>query len=171
MHEEFLISTAALKAEIQTFNKVAIKGNPRWLVKQEKLKNAHLLPQDQRYASIVFEVESEDERQRLLAQKQLSIAGRSAYLTKYQDISAKTQCQGCFKLGHNKEMCKSLGCKLCAGSHFSKDHPSCKECKTTGRLCQHQKPYCINCKGEHIATSRQCPYATILPTTPNTPLC
>ena len=92
MHEEFLLSPAALKAEIETFNKVTIKGNPRWLAKGEKLNNAHLLPPDQRYASVVFEVESEQERQRLLFQKQLSIAGRVAYLTKYHNISAKTQC-------------------------------------------------------------------------------
>ena len=29
MHNEFLISPAALKAEIKTFNKVTIKGTPR----------------------------------------------------------------------------------------------------------------------------------------------
>ncbi|KAF2821909.1 hypothetical protein CC86DRAFT_410985 [Ophiobolus disseminans] len=92
MHNEFIVSPAALKEEIETFNKVTIKGNPRWLAKKERLKTAHLLPPDQRYASIVFEVESEQERQRLLSQKQLSIAGRVAYLTKYYNISAKTQC-------------------------------------------------------------------------------
>jgi hypothetical protein len=92
MHKEFILSPAALKAEIKTFNKVTIKGNPRWLAKQEKLENVHLLPLDQRYASIVFEVESEQERQRLLFQKHLSIAGRVAYLAKYYDISLKTQC-------------------------------------------------------------------------------
>jgi len=170
MHKEFLLSPAALKAEIETFNNVAIKGNPRWLAKRERLENAHLLPPDQRYASVVFEVDSEQERQSLLSQKQLSIAGRVAYLTKYHDISAKTQCQGCFKLGHNREMCRNKGCKLCAGAHYTKDHASCKECKTTGRLCEHQKPYCINCKGEHTATSRQCPYLATT-TTPPTPLC
>lgn len=46
IHEEFLLSPAALKAEIKTFNKVTIKGNPRWLAKREKLKNTHLLPPD-----------------------------------------------------------------------------------------------------------------------------
>jgi len=90
MHEEFLLSPTALKAEIETFNKVAIRGNPRWLAKQEKLETAHLLPLDQRYASIVFEVDSEQERQRLLLQKQLSIAGRVVYLTKYYNISLRT---------------------------------------------------------------------------------
>jgi len=170
MHKEFLLSPTALKAEIETFNKVAIRGNPRWLAKQEKLENAHLLPLDQRYASIVFEVDSEQERQRLLLQKQLSIAGRVVYLTKYHDISPRTQCQGCFKLGHNKEMCRGRGCKLCAGPHYTKDHPSCKECKVIGRLCSHQKPCCINCNREHIATSKQCLYlATRTTPTSNPP--
>ena len=92
MHDAFLASTAELKAEIETFNSVAIQGNPRWLAKRERLENAHLLPLDQRYASIVFRVSSEEERQRLLAQRQLSIAGRLVYLAKYHDISLRTQC-------------------------------------------------------------------------------
>jgi len=43
MHDAFIASTAELKAEIKTFNNIAIQGNPRWLAKREKLKNAHLL--------------------------------------------------------------------------------------------------------------------------------
>ncbi|KAF2818401.1 hypothetical protein CC86DRAFT_413907 [Ophiobolus disseminans] len=46
MHNEFIVSPAALKEEIETFNKVTIKGNPRWLAKKERLKTAHLLPPD-----------------------------------------------------------------------------------------------------------------------------
>jgi hypothetical protein len=145
MHKAFISSTAELKAEIETFNNIVIQGNPRWLAKREKLENAHSLPPHQRYASIAFVVASEEERQRLLAYKQLSIAGRTAYITKYHDISPRTQCQNCFKLGHNKEMCKSRGCKLCAKPHYTKDHLSCADCKLTGRLCEHQKPCCINC--------------------------
>ena len=156
MHDTFIASTAELKAEIKTFNNIAIQGNPRWLVKREKLENIHLLPPNQRYSSIAIRVSSEEEQQRLLAQKQLSIAGRLVYLTKHYDISPKTQCQNCFKLGHNRDMCKSKGCKLCAGLHYTKDHASCIDCKLTGRLCKHQKPCCINCQGEHIATSTKC---------------
>jgi hypothetical protein len=90
MHEAFVSSTTELKAEIESFNNVAIQGNPRWLAKREKLKNAHLLPPHERYASIAFVVGSEEERQRLLAYKQLSIAGRTVYLTKYHDILPRT---------------------------------------------------------------------------------
>jgi hypothetical protein len=158
MHEAFVSSTTELKAEIESFNNVKIQGNPRWLAKREKLENAHLLPPHQRYASIAFVVGSEEERQRLLAYKQLSIAGRTVYLTKYHDISPRTQCQNCFKLGHNKEMCKNRGCKLCAKPHYTKDHQSCADCKLIGRLCEHQKPCCINCQEEHTATSRRCTY-------------
>jgi hypothetical protein len=92
MHKAFVSSTTELKAEIESFNNVKIQGNLRWLAKREKLKNAHLLPPHQRYASIAFVVGSEEERQRLLAYKQLSIAGRTVYLTKYYDISPQTQC-------------------------------------------------------------------------------
>ena len=62
MHPEFIASPAELKAEIETFNNIAIKGNPRWLAKREKLEGAQLLPPDQRYASIVFVVGSKEER-------------------------------------------------------------------------------------------------------------
>jgi hypothetical protein len=173
MHEAFTSSTAELKAEIESFNNVVIQGNPRWLAKREKLENAHLLPPHQRYASIAFVVGSEEERQRLLAYKQLSIAGRTVYLTKYYDISPRTQCQSCFKLGHNREMCRDRGCKLCAEPHYTKDHRSCSECKLTGRLCEHQKPRCINCRGEHTATSRKCTHLsnTRTSTSSASPLC
>lgn len=173
MHEAFLSSPAELKVEIETFNDVVIQGNPKWLAKREKLDNAHLLPPDQRYASIVFVVSSEEERQRLLARKQLSIAGRTVFLAKYYNTSPRTQCQSCFKLGHNREMCRNKGCKLCVEPHFTKDHPSCAECTTTGRLCPHQKPCCINCQGEHIATSYRCPHLsyTSTSTPPTSSLC
>jgi hypothetical protein len=92
MHKAFTSSTAGLKAEIESFNNIVIQGNPRWLAKPEKLENAHLLPPHQRYASIAFVVGSEEERQRMLAYKQLSIAGRTVYVTKYYDISPRTQC-------------------------------------------------------------------------------
>jgi hypothetical protein len=92
MHEAFVSSTTELKAETESFNNVKIQGNLRWLAKREKLKNAHLLPPHQRYASIAFVVGSKEERQQLLAYKQLSIAGRTVYLIKYHDISLRTQC-------------------------------------------------------------------------------
>lgn len=129
-----------------------------WLAKQEKLDALHTKHPNYRYASIVFAVENKEIAQQLLAKKQISIAGRVVHLAKYHNILAKTQCTSCYKLGHNKEMCKSRGCKLCAEAHYTKDHQSCKECKVIGKLCAHQKPSCTNCKEEHIATSSACSY-------------
>lgn len=43
MHKDFLSSTASLKKEIKIFNNIAIKGNPRWLLKQERLETAYTL--------------------------------------------------------------------------------------------------------------------------------
>lgn len=87
MHDGFIASPAELKAEIETFNNIKLQGNPRWLAKHEKLESAHQIPHHQRYASIVFVVGSEEERNRLLAQRTLSIAGSTAYLAKYRNIS------------------------------------------------------------------------------------
>lgn len=158
MHDSFLASTANLKEEIETFNNITIKGNPRWLLKREKREIAHTLPQAQRYASIVFAVESEEERQKLLRKRQISVAGRVVYLQKFQDITPKTQCYSCYKLGHNSEMCRSRGCKFCNEPHFTKDHASCTECKLIGRRCRHQKLCCRNCQKEHVATNKDCSY-------------
>ena len=158
MRESFLATPALLKDDIEKFNsRVTIKGTPRWLAKQEKLLNVNQLPPARRYASIVFAVESVEEKKRLLRERALSIAGQRVYLADYHESLPTTQCNKCYKLGHNRLACREeKGCKYCLSSHLSKDHTGCKDCKVSGRLCSHQKPICRNCKGEHTATSSNC---------------
>ena len=156
MHESFLHSTETLKEEMERFNDIKIKGLPRWLAKREKLQGISSIAPHQRYGSIVFAVANTQEQQMLLARKQISVAGRIAYVAKFHESTPTTQCTSCYRLGHARKICKSKGCKLCLGQHYTKDHAGCKDCKTTGRLCAHQKPTCVNCKQEHPATSKDC---------------
>lgn len=135
---------------------LTLKGNPRWLAKKEKLLNVNNLPPSRRYASIVFAVESVEEKQRLLRERAINIAGQRVYLADYHKSTSTTQCNKCYKLSHNRLACRDKGYKYYLSSHFLKDHVGCKDYKVSGRLCSHQKPIYRNCKGEHIATSSKC---------------
>ena len=156
MYDNLVATPALLKDEIERYNNVTIQGSPRWLAKREKLANASQLPSARRYASIVFAVASAKEKQRLLRERTLSIAGQQVYLADYHKSTLSTQCSNCYKLGHSSSVCREKGCKFCLLPHYSKDHLGCKDCKTTGRLCSHQAAICRNCKGDHTATSSKC---------------
>ncbi|KAL1741294.1 hypothetical protein HDZ31DRAFT_45748, partial [Schizophyllum fasciatum] len=67
------------------------------------------------------------------------------------------QCTTCWKLGHFS--CNSPRCRICAGTHRTEDHRArCKGCRgaLADKPCEHP-PRCINCKGEHMADSPDCP--------------
>ena len=123
---------------------------------REKLANASQLPSARRYASIVFAVASAEEKQRLLRERTLFVAGQVVQLADYHYSTPGTQCSNCYKLGHSSVVCREKGCKFCLLPHYSKDHSGCKDCKTTGRLCSHQAAICRNCKGDYTATSSKC---------------
>lgn len=54
------------------------------------------------------------------------------------------RCQTCLKFGHTKARCKDkIRCKKCSQEH-------------TNENCSNDS-YCINCKGNHVPTSRNCP--------------
>ena len=159
MYKEIVDTPALLKAEIEEYNKhisFSIQGSPRWLAKREKLENFSQLPPANRYASIVFAVLSFEEKQRLLRERVISVAGVAVYLADFYESTPGTQCSNCYKFGHSSAGCRTKGCKFCLQAHYLKDHAGCKDCKTTGKLCSHQKPICRNCKGDHLATSSTC---------------
>ncbi len=139
-----------LKEEIETFNPIKIQGLPRWISSSEKRYN----PQT-RFGSIVFAVENENKGQEILKQKEILIAGVAAKVVKYLKISPTTQCTNCQKFGHIGDRCSTKACQFCAAAHLSKDHP-CSICNITGKSCEHTTPLCINCKGKHFATSKDC---------------
>lgn len=55
------------------------------------------------------------------------------------------QCYKCFKFNHSAKVCRgSQMCSCCAGNHFYKE-------------CDSKTIKCINCGGDHLAISRDCP--------------
>lgn len=61
-------------------------------------------------------------------------------------VHSPVQCYNCQRYGHTAGSCKGVKrCLLCAGNH-SKDQ------------CQSEKYFCANCKGSHVASSRECPH-------------
>jgi hypothetical protein len=139
-----------LKEEIETFNPIRIQGLPRWISSSVKRHN----PQT-RFGSIVFTIESEEKRQEILKQKEISIAGTATKVVKYLEVSPTTQCTSCQKFGHIGDRCSTRACRFCAAAHLSKDH-SCSTCIITGKPCKHTTPLCINCKENHFANSKDC---------------
>ena len=141
-----LESPQLLKEEIEIFNQIKVKGLPRWISKQDSTRRA---------GSIVFAVETEEVQQKTLRQKEIYIAGVRAKVTRWIDVSPKTQCTNCYKFGHNKELCRNPAtCKYCAKDHPTKDHAGCSTCKTSGKACQHQVLQCSNCSDKHAADNR-----------------
>jgi cell division septum initiation protein DivIVA len=139
-----------LKEEIETFNPIRIQGLPRWISSSVKRHD----PQT-RFGSIVFTIESEEKRQEILKQKEISIAGTATKVVKYLEVSPTTQCTSCQKFGHIGDRCSTRACRFCAAAHLSKDH-SCSTCIITGKPCKHTTPLCINCKENHFANSKDC---------------
>ncbi|KXN83661.1 hypothetical protein AN958_01228 [Leucoagaricus sp. SymC.cos] len=83
-----------------------------------------------------------------------------------------SQCQNCWKWGHITTKCRSQGwkCAKCGSPHKTDNHHNTAWCcqanpkaqpprKATeeGMPCPHEFK-CINCKGDHLANDRWCPY-------------
>ncbi len=139
--------STALKQEIETFNDITVLGKPRWLSKKQR--------ETQQAGSIVFAVESEEQRTAILSRKRITIAGISAKIVKYLTSSPSHQCASCQKFGHATESCRATACRLCAGPHKTLEH-QCQECNIVGRPCPHTIPKCVNCKNPHFANSKEC---------------
>ena len=91
----------------------------------------------------------------ILKQKEILIAGVVVKVVKYLKISPTIQCTNCQKFGHIGDRCSTKACQFCAAAHLSKDHP-CSTCNITGKSYKHTTPLCINCKGKHFTTSKDC---------------
>ena len=137
-----------LKAEIESFNDIKIRGLPRWISPRNSTKRA---------GSIVFTVENQQIQDKILATKEIYVAGRRAKLARYIDIPPRAQCPICLGFGHAKEICRKLPkCKYCLGEHPTKEHTSCTGCNLVGKACKHQTIQCTNCNENHQADNKSC---------------
>ncbi|KAF8672926.1 hypothetical protein AX14_005488, partial [Amanita brunnescens Koide BX004] len=65
------------------------------------------------------------------------------------------QCGICLRWGHLAHHCssKSAWCNVCAGNHESSTHAAAADANPQYRIIK-----CANCRGEHWATARTCPF-------------
>ena len=131
--------------EVETFNPVKVKGNPRWLKAPTEEKRA---------GSVVFAVPTEDEG--IFSLKNgLYIAGVRVKVAAFKTFTHKTQCYRCQGFGHNPSTCnKPVACAICAKRHLTRVH-KCNSCSAS-QLCEHATPACANCKGNHMANNKEC---------------
>jgi len=133
------------KTECKEYNKIQVIGKSRWLIPPSE---------DQKKASIVFSVESEQEKKACL-KNGLDILGIGLKVVNYRPYSTTTQCNRCQSFGHNPTTCRlTIACRLCAKPHYTKQH-YCKECKKHGE-CNHLVAKCANCSQNHLADHPHC---------------
>ena len=134
--------------EIKTFNEgLNPIGKPYWMSSASTRAT-------KRSGSVAISFATEEEASRAIRNR-LYIAGISVRVEKLYSVAPTTQCQICQGFGHLDTYCrKDPICRLCAGSHSTKQH-RCNTCKsTTG--CDHLEPKCSNCRGTHPANSKTC---------------
>lgn len=130
--------------EALAYNKVLIKGQPRWLTGTPK----------KQHVSLVFSVATEDEKKDL-KKNGITIGGCLLIVVYYKSMTSKTQCRRCLKYGHLELTCtKPAICGYCADTHHTSKH-SCATCNSSNS-CEHTHIRCANCKSDsHNAFERQ----------------
>ena len=138
-------AVSIFQQEAETFNSVKVKGSPRWLRQPTEEKRA---------GSVVFAVQTEEQGAYSL-KNGLYIAGVRVKVVAYKAYTYKTQCYRCQGFGHNPTTCnKPMACSICSKKHLTRLH-KCMSCSAS-QLCEHITPLCTNCKGKHMANSKEC---------------
>lgn len=134
--------------EIKTFNQGFDPiGKPYWMSSASTRAT-------KRSGSVAIAFATEEEASKAIRNR-LYIAGISVRVEKLYSVAPTTQCQICQGFGHLDTYCrKDPTCRLCAGSHSTKQH-RCNTCQAT-TSCEHLEPKCSNCRGTHPANSKAC---------------
>ena len=88
-----------------------------------------------------------------------SISYNGTLLATEKSRRSVLQCHHCQRFGHTAARCSAQkSCGRCAGPHLTTEcrcttSPPCRD----HRECEHIAPLCILCKGDHRATSKDCP--------------
>lgn len=98
-----------------------------------------------------------------LIAKPVFVNGQTCTVTLFKCCPEARHCQKCYKWGHSTSQCHSHVhiCAKCGEAHNAKYHnvlASCCRKDPVGKVngeCTHL-PRCINCRGNHLATSQEC---------------
>ena len=111
---------------------------PKWLGSDE-------LIQSKQFASIIIDLTSEKDRDTLLNLRGVKLFNFNCTITPYENRTQVYQCNKCGMYSHVSNSCTSLQCMACGSKeHPTKEHPSDTPLR------------CINCKGNHNSSHREC---------------
>jgi hypothetical protein len=134
--------------------KIRIMQKPRFTKKAEEITGNR--------SSVSFAILDPDgSLGRRLIKAPLFMFGRPVTIREWRDKPQLTQCKRCWALGHTISSCrKKDACRECGSKshHTSTDHRrKCPKCVGVDASipCSHFR--CVNCKGDHVADSLECP--------------
>ncbi len=111
---------------------------PKWLGSDE-------LIQSKQFASIIINLTSEKDRDTLLNLRGVKLFNFNCTITPYKNRTQVYQCNKCGMFSHTSNSCTTPCCLSCG----SKDHP-------TEEHPSDAPPQCVNCKGNHNSSYREC---------------
>ena len=89
----------------------------------------------------------------------VNFSGCTRPCKRWVELPAQPFCSQCQSWGHPGARCPAnvLICARCGGTHDFRQHDRyCSTCKKgPGHSCT---PFCRNCRGNHMATSKECPF-------------
>src|SRR5258708_26032414 len=111
---------------------------PKWL-------GSNKLIQSKQFASIVIDLTSEKDKHTLLNLRTVKLFNFNCTVTPYENRIQVYQCNNCGMFSHTSNSCTTPWCRLCGSKDHSTDnHP------TDAPL------HCINCKGNHDSSHKEC---------------
>lgn len=141
------------------FNGIELNRPPMWLLRREVLEN---LPTHQTVAKIYLSFQDPDgDVVQVLTKTSISVCGQFVFPEAFRNKMILIQCTKCWGFEHTANSCqRAVRCRMCGDNHPSSEHK--KKCRQAGcegtnnGICTHPKR-CINCTGEHVANSGNCP--------------
>ena len=135
----------------QAWADVELWANPKFINLKEGMAGATVV------VSVVDDAQGNVGRR--LMGSMVNFSGCIRPCKRWVELPVQPFCGQCQSWGHPGARCPAniLICARCGGTHDFRQHDRyCETCKKgPGHSCT---PYCRNCHGNHMATSRECPF-------------
>ena len=142
---------AVAQEEIELQNGISLPMQPRWLVSTTRIQESNLTR-----STLVVTLRDSQGVGKLL-QTGLVFGGKTYKIAKYWEAGRGEICPKCCSFGHYKS-CEEERCYLCGQQGHTADTHKCPILDCGSRKpCFHIPKKCVNCKGNHLATSNKCP--------------
>ncbi len=148
-----------LKREVESSMGIQLKTLPRWLISEDRLREAQTIGSKQGSA-IVITVKGETEAKKLCASG-LRFGGLVKVVEKFWEAGLSSVCMTCCGIGHERMGdCgnRPAKCAIYTGAYKVEEHQcgvvGCT--KGRGKICPRITVKCANCGGNHMANSLRC---------------